>query len=60
MNKRSILIVAACHRAADFSASVPTHNVVDIQRVRMLAIVGGYEDADDLDHLCSDPALNPA
>src|SRR5690348_18224633 len=32
----------------------------DILRARILAIACGYEDADDLDHLRSDPALKLA
>ena len=34
-----------------------THGVADILRARMLAIACGYEDADDLDHLRTDPGL---
>jgi Transposase DDE domain group 1 len=34
------------------------HALSDILRARILAIACGYEDADDLDHLRSDPALN--
>ncbi|MFL5283901.1 MAG: transposase, partial [Rhodopila sp.] len=33
-----------------------THSVDDILRARILAIACGYEDADDLDHLRTDPA----
>src|SRR6201993_179221 len=33
------------------------HALADILRARILAIACGYEDADDLDHLRSDPAL---
>ena len=33
-----------------------THSVADILRARMLAIACGYEDADDLDRLRTDPA----
>jgi len=36
------------------------HALSDILRARMLAIACGYEDADDLDHLRSDPALKLA
>jgi hypothetical protein len=36
------------------------HRVSDILRARMLAIACGYEDADDLDHLRSDPAFKLA
>jgi hypothetical protein len=36
------------------------HAVSDILRARILAIACGYEDADDLDHLRSDPALKLA
>ena len=34
-----------------------THRVADILRARMLAIACGYEDADDLDHLRTDPGF---
>ena len=37
-----------------------THSVADILRARMLAIACGYEDADDLDRLRSDPAFKLA
>jgi hypothetical protein len=37
-----------------------THSVDDILRARMLAIACGYEDADDLDHLRSDPGFKLA
>ena len=37
-----------------------THSVVDILRARMLAIACGYEDADDLDHLRTDPGFKLA
>src|ERR1700760_4730799 len=37
-----------------------THSVTDILRARMLAIACGYEDADDLDHLRSDPGFKLA
>ncbi|MHC2582987.1 hypothetical protein ACVMHR_007726 [Bradyrhizobium diazoefficiens] len=33
------------------------HSLVDMFRARMFAICCGYEDADDLDHLRSDPAF---
>ena len=36
------------------------HGLSDILRARILAIACGYEDADDLDHLRSDPALKLA
>jgi hypothetical protein len=36
------------------------HAVSDILRARILAIACGYEDADDLDHLRSDPVLKLA
>src|SRR5258707_14223162 len=36
------------------------HSLVDMFRSRMFAICCGYEDADDLDHLRSDPAFNLA
>src|SRR6476646_5583020 len=36
------------------------HVLSDILRARILAIACGYEDADDLDHLRSDPALKLA
>ena len=34
------------------------HSLVDMFRARMFAICCGYEDADDLDHLRSDPAFS--
>ena len=37
-----------------------THSVADILRARMLAIACGYEDADDLDHLRTDPSFKLA
>lgn len=37
-----------------------THSGADILRARMLAIACGYEDADDLDHLRSDPGFKLA
>jgi hypothetical protein len=37
-----------------------THTVSDILRARMLAIACGYEDADDLDHLRTDPGFKLA
>ena len=36
-----------------------THSIADILRARMLAIACGYEDADDLDHLRTDPGFKP-
>jgi hypothetical protein len=33
------------------------HSLVDMFRARMFAICCGYEDADDLDHLRSDPVF---
>ena len=36
------------------------HSLVDLIRARMFAICCGYEDADDLDHLRSDPAFKLA
>src|ERR1700748_2857698 len=37
-----------------------THSVADILRARMLAIACGHEDADDLDHLRTDPGFKLA
>ncbi len=37
-----------------------SHSVADIMRARMLAIASGYEDADDLDHLRTDPGFKLA
>ena len=37
-----------------------THSVADILRARILAIACGYEDADDLDHLRTDPGFKLA
>src|ERR1700739_4598312 len=39
---------------------VVTHSVADILRARILAIACGYEDADDLDHLRTDPGFKLA
>jgi hypothetical protein len=36
------------------------HSLVDMFRARVFAICCGYEDADDLDHLRSDPAFKLA
>ena len=36
------------------------HTIADMIRARVLAICCGYEDADDLDHLRSDPAFKLA
>src|SRR3974390_3695988 len=36
------------------------HSLVDMFRARMFAMCCGYEDADDLDHLRSDPAFKLA
>jgi hypothetical protein len=37
-----------------------THSVADILRTRMLAITCGYENADALDHLRTDPGCKLA
>jgi len=37
-----------------------THSIADILQARMLAIACGYEDADDLDHLRTDPGFKLA
>ena len=37
-----------------------THSVADILRARILAIACGYEDANDLDHLRTDPGFKLA
>jgi len=37
-----------------------THSIEDILRARMIAIACGYEDADDLDHLRTDPGFKLA
>lgn len=37
-----------------------THSIADILRARILAIACGYEDADDLDHLRTDPGFKLA
>jgi Transposase DDE domain group 1 len=57
--------IAIAHRLARLIADprnplLETHSVVDILRTRMLAIACGYEDADDLDHLRSDPGFRLA
>lgn len=40
--------------------SLTTHSLADILRARMLAIACGYEDADDLDYLRTDPGFKLA
>jgi Transposase DDE domain group 1 len=67
-----VMLLALAERrmgiAAKLSAEIidrrdPTrvvHGLSDILRARMFAIACGYEDADDLDHLRSDPALKLA
>ena len=57
--------IGIAHRLAGLIADprnplLVTHSVVDILRARMLAIACGYEDADDLDHLRSDPGFKLA
>jgi hypothetical protein len=67
-----VVLLAAAERrigvAARLAALFPdgrdpqrvTHSVEDIVRARMLAIACGYEDADDLDHLRTDPGFKLA
>src|ERR1700744_4847828 len=67
-----VMFLAAAERALGIAARLAplitdsrnpllvTHSVVDILRARMLAIACGYEDADDLDHLRSDPGFKLA
>jgi hypothetical protein len=67
-----VVLLAAAERrigvAARLAALIPdgrdplrvTHSVEDILRARMLAIACGYEDADDLDHLRTDPGFKLA
>ena len=67
-----VVLLAAAERrigiAARLAALFPdsrdrqrvTHSVADILRARMLAIACGYEDADDLDHLRTDPGFKLA
>jgi hypothetical protein len=53
-----VLLAAAERRIGIADPGDPhlvTHSVADILRTRILAIACGYEDADDLDHLRSDP-----
>ena len=57
--------IGIAHRLAGLIADprnplLVTHSVVDILRARMLAIACGYEDADDLDHLRTDPGFKLA
>jgi len=42
------------------NAALVTHSTADILRARLLAIACGYEDADDLDHLRTDPGFKLA
>ena len=57
--------IGIAHRLAGLIADprnplLVTHSVVDILRARMLAIACGYQDADDLDHLRTDPGFKLA
>src|ERR1700739_5034985 len=57
--------IGIAHRLAGLIADprnplLVTHSVVDILRARMLAIACGCEDADDLDHLRTDPGFKLA
>ena len=57
--------IGIAHRLAGLIAErrnplLVTHSVVDILRARMLAIACGYQDADDLDHLRTDPGFKLA
>src|SRR5271165_3104151 len=67
-----VMLLAAAERRIGIAATLAsliadprdpalvTHSVADILRARMLAIACGYEDADDLDHLRSDPGFKLA
>lgn len=67
-----VLLLAAAERRLGIARSLAaliadprnpllvTHSVADILRARMLAIACGYEDADDLDHLRTDPGFKLA
>lgn len=67
-----VMLLAAAERqlgvAGRLAAVIPdrrdptriTHSMADIVRARILAIACGYEDADDLDSLRSDPAFKLA
>src|SRR6186997_3667668 len=67
-----VMLLAMAERrlglAANFARVFPdrrdptrvVHSLVDMFRARMFAICCGYEDADDLDHLRSDPAFKLA
>ena len=50
----------ACLIGDPRNPALVTHGVDDILRARMLAIACGYEDADDLDHLRTDPGFKLA
>jgi DDE family transposase len=55
------LATRLAHLIADpRNPALVTHSVDDILRARILAIACGYEDADDLDHLRTDPAFKLA
>jgi hypothetical protein len=67
-----VMLLAAAERRLDIAQKLAnlvgdprnplfvTHSVADILRARILAIACGYEDADDLDHLRSDPGFKLA
>ena len=51
--------MASCVRDSRQRSKV-VHSFFDMMRERVFAISNGYEDANDLDRLCSDPALKTA
>ena len=67
-----VMLLAAAERRLEIAARLAsliadprnpvfvTHSIADILRARMLAIACGYEDADDLDHLRTDPGFKLA
>jgi hypothetical protein len=52
-----VMLPAAAERR---DPALVTHSVADILRARMLAVACGYEDADALDHLRTDPGCRLA
>ena len=72
MSDGGVMLLSAAERRLDLAGRLArliadprnpafvTHSIADILRARMLAIACGYEDADDLDHLRTDPGFKLA
>src|SRR5512139_2296877 len=60
MAERRLGLADKLARVFQIGATRVVHSLVDMFRARMFAICCGYQDADDLDHLRSDPAFKLA